>query len=123
GKSFTQREYERAYELNREILIYMIDEKDSLVSLQNVDFDEKREKLIAFKSILRDRHTVDFFLSEDDLAEKLKRKFGEFLTSKAPKSDISANEYENSKKLLFVNKFDPLYADKIDPPSRRCFSV
>ena len=100
GKSFTQREYERAYELNREILIYMIDEKDSLVSLQNVDFDEKREKLIAFKSILRDRHTVDFFLSEDDLAEKLKRKFGEFLTSKAPKSDISANEYENSKKLI-----------------------
>ena len=100
GKSFTQREYERAYELNREILIYMIDEKDSLVSLQNIDFDEKREKLIAFKSILRDRHTVDFFLSEDDLAEKLKRKFNELLTSKGPKSDISADEYENSKQII-----------------------
>lgn len=100
GKSFTQREYERAYELKREILIYMIDEKDSLVSLQNIDFGEKREKLIAFKSILRDRHTVDFFLSEDDLGKKLKRKFGELLTSKAPKSDTSADEYENSKKLI-----------------------
>ncbi len=100
GKSFTQREYERAYELNREILIYMIDEKDSLVSLPNIDFDEKREKLIAFKSILRDRHTVDFFVSEDDLAEKLKRKFDELLSSKGPKSDVSADEYENSKKLI-----------------------
>ena len=71
GKSFTQREYERAYELNREILIYMIDEKDSLVSLQNID-----------------------------LAEKLKRKFNELLTSKGPKSDISADEYENSKQII-----------------------
>jgi hypothetical protein len=103
GKSFTQREYERAYELNREILIYMIDEKDSLVSLQNIDFDEKREKLISFKSILRDRHTVDFYVSEDDLTEKLKRKFNELLTSKSPKSDILTNEYENSKET--INKF------------------
>ncbi len=100
GKSFTQREYERAYELNHEILIYMIDEKDSLVSPQNIDFDEKREKLRAFKSILRDRHTVDFFLSEDDLVEKLKRKFDELLTSKELSPDTSADEYENSKKII-----------------------
>ena len=100
GKSFTQREYERAYELNREILIYMVDEKDSLVSPQNIDFDERREKLIAFKSILRDRHTVDFFLSEDDLAKKLKRKFDELLTSKELRLDTSADEYENSKKII-----------------------
>lgn len=100
GKSFTQREYERAYELNREILIYMIDEKDSLVSPRNIDFDEKREKLIAFKSILRDRHTVDFFLSEDDLSEKLKRKFGDLLTSKGPKSETSADEYDSSKQII-----------------------
>jgi len=103
GKSFTQREYERAHELNREILIYMVDEKDSLVSLPNIDFDEKREKLIAFKSILRGRHTVDFFVSEDDLAEKLKRKFDELLSSKGPKSDLSADEYENSK--ILIGKF------------------
>lgn len=61
GKSFTQREYERAYELNRDILIYMMDEKDSKISLHHVDFDENREKLLAFKSILKERHTVDFF--------------------------------------------------------------
>ncbi|MCJ7600687.1 MAG: DUF4062 domain-containing protein [Desulfobulbaceae bacterium] len=100
GKSFSQREYERAYELKHEILIYMIDEKDSLVSLQNIDFGEKREKLIAFKSILRGRHTVDFFLSGDDLVEKLKRKFDELLTSKKLSPDTSADEYENSKKII-----------------------
>ncbi|MHA1482357.1 MAG: DUF4062 domain-containing protein [Candidatus Heimdallarchaeaceae archaeon] len=100
GKSFTQREYERAYELNREILIYMIDEKDAMVSSQNIDFDDKRQKLIAFKSILKDRHTVDFFLSEDDLAEKLKRKFDELLLSKKEKKEPSVNEYSNSKELI-----------------------
>lgn len=100
GKSFTQREYERAYELNREILIYMIDEKDAMVPYQNIDFDDKREKLIAFKSILKDRHTVDIFLSEDDLAEKLKRKFDELLSSKKEKKEPSTDEYSNSKELI-----------------------
>lgn len=99
GKSFVQREYERANELNRDILIYMIDEKDSLISPQNFDFDEKREKLIAFKSILKDRHTVDFFLSEDDLAEKLKRKFDDLLSAKR-KKEPSADEYSNSKEII-----------------------
>ena len=99
GKSFVQREYERANELNRDILIYMIDEKDSLISPQNIDFDEKREKLIAFKSILKDRHTVDFFLSEDDLAEKLKRKFDDLLSAKK-KKEPSADEYSNSKEII-----------------------
>lgn len=100
GKSFVQREYERANELNRNILIYMIDEKDSLISPQNIDFDEKREKLIAFKSILKDRHTVDFFLSEDDLAEKLKRKFDDLLSAKGEKKEPSADEYSNSKEII-----------------------
>ncbi len=27
GKSYTQREYERAYELNKEVMIYLVDEK------------------------------------------------------------------------------------------------
>lgn len=100
GKSFVQREYERAYELNREILIYLIDEKDSLISPQNIDFDEKRVKLIAFKSILKERHTVDFFLSEDDLAEKLKRKFDDLLSAKKEKKEPSADEYTNSKEII-----------------------
>jgi hypothetical protein len=100
GKSFTQREYEKAYELNHEILIYMIDEKDALITAQNIDFDEKREKLIAFKSILKDRHTIDFFLSEDDLAEKLKRKFDVLLQSKKEKREHSTDEYINSKEII-----------------------
>ena len=100
GKSFTQREYERASELNREILIYMIDEKDAMVSSQNIDFDDKREKLIAFKSILKDRHTVDFFLSGDDLAEKLKRKFDDLLSSKKAKPDTLIDEYSNYREII-----------------------
>lgn len=100
GKSFTQREYERAYELNREILIYMMDERDSKVSLETIDFGDRQEKLIAFKSILKERHTIDFFVSEDDLAEKIGRKFNELLTTKTELEEPSKDEYANSKHLI-----------------------
>ena len=106
GKSITQREYERASELEREILVYMIDEKDSLVSYQNIDFGKKREKLNAFKSILKERHTVDFFVNEDDLEEKIRRKFDEILTPKEAARELGIDEYKKSKEL--VDKFSLL---------------
>lgn len=73
GKSFTQLEYERAYAHSKTILIYLIDEENSRVPFKFIDAGESREKLVAFKSVLRERHTVDTFVNEMDLIEKLKR--------------------------------------------------
>lgn len=100
GKSFTQREYERAVELNKEVLIYMADEKDSRISPQDMDCGERREKLIGFKSILKERHTIDTFISEDDLVQKVKRRFDELLTQREESLPIEEDEYSQSKKLI-----------------------
>ncbi len=100
GKSFTQREYERALELKKDILIYIADEKDSRIHPQDMDFDERRQKLIAFKSILRERHTIDTFIAENDLAQKVKRRFDELLTQKEETKPTGKDEYSQSKELI-----------------------
>ena len=100
GKSFTQREYERALELNRDILIYIADDKDSRISPQDIDSGERREKLNAFRSILRERHTIDTFFSEDDLTQKVKRRFDELLTQKEEAKPTGEDEYSQSKELI-----------------------
>jgi len=96
SKSYTQIEYEKALDLNREIFIYLIDEKNSKISLSNIDFGEKHEKLQSFKSILKERHTIDTFLDENDLAEKLKRKFDDLLPKKN-KEKKSVDEFQIAK--------------------------
>jgi hypothetical protein len=100
GKSFVQREYDKAYELEKEILIYLIDEKNAKVTVQDIDFGENREKLLSFKSILKERHTVDFFLSEDNLSEKLDRRFKDLLESKSESLSDKSDEYDDSKNVI-----------------------
>jgi hypothetical protein len=100
GKSFTQLEYEKAYLLNKEILIYLADEKQLRFSIDDIDFDENREKLKAFKNTIKERHTVDFFSSEDDLINKLKRRFDDLLKKKENEKIENGNEYEESKKII-----------------------
>lgn len=107
GKSFTQLEYEKAYELDKDIMIYLFDEKNGRLSPQFIDFGENHQKLLAFKSVLKERHTIDTFVDEADLAEKLNRRFDELLFKK-PDSDEPLDEYVNSartiKKLLLLPK-------------------
>jgi hypothetical protein len=40
GKSYTQLEYEQAYSKSKEILFFLVDEKDSEISPQFVDFGQ-----------------------------------------------------------------------------------
>ena len=73
GKSYTQLEYEKAIEKDKEILIYLIDETAS-VQIDNIDFGEKHESLELFKKELQKNHTIDRFINATDLVEKLERK-------------------------------------------------
>jgi hypothetical protein len=97
GKSFSQLEYEKAIETNKEILIYLIDEESSTVTPNLIQYD-KLHKLNNFKTVLKDRHTVDSFSNSTDLVSKLQRKFNELLTPK--KETIIEDEFENTKKVL-----------------------
>lgn len=99
GKSFTQLEYEKAVMLDRDILIYFFDENNGQIIPKFIDFGEKHEMLEAFKSTLKERHTIDTFIDDDDLSEKLKRKFNELLTKQQENGSI-VDEYSNSKDII-----------------------
>ncbi len=103
GKSFTQLEYERAIQHNKEILIYLIDEDNSKISPKNVDYGHERELLNTFKDLLRERHTIDYFSSSSDLAEKLRRDFARLLESKEQPLQELEDEYNTSK--VVIDKF------------------
>jgi hypothetical protein len=100
GKSFTQLEYERARDLSKEILIYLIDDQNALVPVRYIDRGFNWEKLEVFKKLLRERHTVDTFVSENDLAEKLRRDFSRLLEPKIRLETVSSTEYEQSSSLI-----------------------
>lgn len=97
GKSYSQLEYEKAVEQNKEILIYLIDEESSAVTPNLIQFD-KIQKLNNFKAILKDKHTIDTFSNSQDLVTKLQRKFKESLTPKV--TAVIEDEYENTNKIL-----------------------
>ena len=94
GKSFTQLEYEHALQLRKEILIYLADEQQTKVRYTDIDVDQSlREKLGAFKGVLRERHTVDTFTTPDDLSEKLKRNFSRYFEP-SPTETEEPDEFE-----------------------------
>lgn len=97
GKSYSQLEYEKAINQNKEILIYIIDEENSTVKPSLIQYD-KIHKLNNFKTILKERHTIDTFSNAQDLISKLQRRFTEYLTPK--KESVIEDEYENTKKIL-----------------------
>lgn len=97
GKSYSQLEYEKAIDQNKEILIYIIDEDNSSVKPSLIQFD-KIHKLNNFKAILKERHTIDTFSNAQDLISKLQRQFTEYLTPK--KDTVIEDGFENTKKIL-----------------------
>lgn len=97
GKSFSQLEYEKAIEKNKEILIYLTDEENFPVTEKLIQFD-KIPKLKNFKAILKDKHNIDTFSNSQDLVSKLQRKFKELLTPKV--TAVIEDEYDNTKRIL-----------------------
>lgn len=115
GKSFTRIEYEEAVKQDKEILIYII-EDDAEINVQHIDFGEKHEKLENFKKLLKEKHTVDFFKNEDDLVQKLDKRFEDLLSSKKDEEEQENKEkdpYEAAEET--INKFvvaPKLYTDR-----------
>lgn len=105
GKSFTQVEYERAVELQKEVLIYLIDEDEAQFRLDQIDIDPSHwQRLQSFKRTLRERHTVETFTIPKDLVTKLDRDFRKYLSLKEGQMAPSeTDEYEVSKQT--INKF------------------
>jgi hypothetical protein len=104
GKSYTQLEYEHALRLGKDILVYMADEQNAKVRYVDVDIDPTlREKLKAFKGILRERHTVDTFTSPEDIVEKLRRDLTRYFESRKTEPEERKGEFEET--LTVVRRF------------------
>lgn len=100
GKSYTQLEYERAQALSKETFIYLIDEENALVLRKHIDKGADLEKLEAFKRTLRERHTVDTFVSAGDLVEKLRRDLSRHLAPAASVRNRPSNEFDEASSII-----------------------
>lgn len=75
GKSYTQLEYEKARELGKPTLVFLIDENKVRFNLSEIDMGETGEKLVAFKKDVKDSKEVAcaFFESAMSLQEAVYR--------------------------------------------------
>jgi hypothetical protein len=99
GKSFTQLEYERAIKEDKEILIYLVNEKEALTKVEFIDFGEKKEILENFKTALKEKHTIDSYRNEEELVNKIRKRLDEIILKKK-NLDISDESYEESASIL-----------------------
>lgn len=84
-KSFTQLEYEKAFSLDKEIMIYLM-EDDALVYANDVDKGVKALRLENFKKLLKDRHTIDTFKEPEELSKKIIERLNVLLQKMSRKS-------------------------------------
>lgn len=75
GKSYTQLEYEKARELGKPTLVFLIDESKVKFNLSEIDMGMPGEKLASFKKTIKDTKevTCDFFDSAMALQETIGR--------------------------------------------------
>lgn len=75
GKSYTQLEFEKARELGKPTLVFLIDESKVKFNLSEIDMGEAGEKLAAFKKNVKDSKEVTcaFFDSVMSLQETVYR--------------------------------------------------
>jgi len=110
GKSFVQIEYETAINRGLDVLIYLIDEENALISPIFVDKDENAKKLQEFKEYLKKNHTVEIFNSPDDLVKKIERDLLRLATDKGLIIDEGKFEPVSDEKptIELIKKFNVL---------------
>ncbi len=102
-KSYTHLEYEEAVNSGLDVFIYLIDDKGAYIKIENIDF-KHHKKLVDFKSILKDKHHVDFFKTPQELGEKISNLLNtqtdsfvisrpKTLTAKIFRKEIQGNRY------------------------------
>ncbi len=94
GKSLTHLEYEEAQRLGLPTLIYLIDEENQPVLPKFVDIGENARKLADLKAELKQRFTVSFFTTPEDLAKRISQDLPPIL------QDIGVEVQKEEKELI-----------------------
>jgi len=115
AKSFVRVEYETALEKNLDILIYLIDKEKAQIPPKFVDVGESASKLQDFKEFLRKKHTIETFLSPEDLGDKVKRDLLRRFTEKGLiiEEEKLQPSVQPKKTIRLLNKFN-LMPDRFD---------
>lgn len=108
-RSYSQLEYEKAFALNKEILIYFMSD-DALIYPSFVDIGVNASRLNNFKKILKHRHTIDTFKEPEELVIKIQDRLKELFfdlkkTRIRPKKldcEITRFKFHNEKWIAFV---------------------
>lgn len=108
AKSFVRLEYETALEKKLDILIYLIDEEKAQVPPKFVDVGESASKLQDFKEYLRKKHTIETFLSPEDLGNKVERDLLRLFTEKGLviEEEKLQPSVQPEKTIQLLNKFN-----------------
>lgn len=76
--SWIEKEYNRAYEANKKLLIFILSENATAAwPIESTSTGESAKKLDDFKKKLKERHKVNFFVDRDDIF----RQVGQYLNS------------------------------------------
>ena len=94
GKSITHLEYEEAQRLGLLTLIYLIDEENQPVLPKFVDKGENAKKLADLKAELKQRLTVSFFTTPENLAKRISQDLPPIL------QDIGVEVQKEEKELI-----------------------
>ena len=115
AKSFVRVEYETALEKNLDILIYLIDEEKAQITPKFVDVGESASKLRDFKELLCKKHTIETFMSPEDLRNKVERDLLRLFTEKGLviEEEKLHPSVQPEKTIQLLNKFD-LMPDRFD---------
>lgn len=109
-KSYTWLEYEKANELRKDILVYLIDETNGDIKVSDFEIDNYK-KLQDFKEILKENHTIDFYINVSDLTQKifdvLERKTKDYQKKLVRPEKLECRNFrfdgiENNKFIIFV---------------------
>ena len=107
-KSFSQLEYERAYQ-KKEIMIYFMSD-EALIFPTYVETGINAGRLNRFKNILKKRHTIDTFKDPEELVFKIQERLNQLLpdlkrTSIRPRAidcEVTRFNFDKNKWLAFV---------------------
>ena len=93
-KSMTELEYDEAQRLNLPSYIFLIDDQSRSIRPCDVD-TENFDKLKKLKEKLKERHTVEFFSTPDDLANKVGSAIHRALKEYTPEPIVIEKGIEN----------------------------
>jgi hypothetical protein len=97
---------------DKEILIYLVNEKEALTKVEYIDFGEKKEILENFKTALKEKLTIDNFRNEEELVNKTRKRLNEILLNKKH-LESSDESYEESASILKrFNLFPSSYSSR-----------